>query len=948
MSANIDIEQAGSTVAEVRMFISNLLKNQNQFSQSDIAEINAIMKLRSARQMKNKFKELLERIDSNSLTFYDEDEIDPSINNEPEEEHEKPKYVCKTMQEMHLMEAKVNWNNPKTLLEWCEGNPFDFRIKHLEVGKPLIDCYYLKCHGTSSEKARYIDIKFLTGHQLDISKCPGLIVVDIDFDKLVSEHIHNAASQAMAKKILPLIQGKTVVVLSRSNSLHIYCVYDFEENEYGFWRNSNVSIAHGEINGVKYDIDFKVSLFHDKSEFITLPGTRADNKYGKIGTYEIISGNLNTKITLTVQDCLDAIGIGLVHQHKPSNDEIDTRINRYSDEYIISHWPMNFQRSLFNGLSGIDIHRTSHGKPMKEIVSLYRLFTSINCLHSSIREEAKEFAYNHCTLTAHALQAWNENKEETEGCQTDISWLMSIVKNHNKAYYEEDVVPTMPESIRKPPIRQEFNMFDEFDMDSFAKLAKRGYYRTERQAAMDMSKFLLYCRNTSKPFYLRKIYDTTMESWKFSYQLPEVLHTDLGKINVLYKYITNEDEHVKKKVCVTALDILNKYREELVIKGIKFHSTKKNIINRWPGFPWKELKDKTDEEIEKYLEDYLDLVENGLCFGNKDLTLKTHQIIAYKVQYPDKLLPLSMVIKTPVMGSGKNTWSDTICKLFKGASNPTINSIEQIVGKYNSGIEHMCIIVVNEMKAFGNQDPIDALKGYVSDALVRIGQKYEVDRISENVAFYIFISNNAKPLSISPGDRRYVVYEMSDKFVGDYDFFARLHDQDDEFFDYLFTYYKRLSLNGFSPYKKIPTAAGNAIIKASMSHTEKWILHNFSDIQIGMRIGDIKSKFKSFKETHSFTKTEEQFILELTGYCVKNQKGEANRTSFQDKNGTITKGYKLTQYYIDIFKHLVDDDAEEEPTNEEKLKTLEKENERMKTLISENEEEIKKLKISIN
>lgn len=73
-----------------------------------------------------------------------------------------------------------------------------------------------------------------------------------------------------------------------------------------------------------------------------------------------------------------------------------------------------------------------------------------------------------------------------------------------------------------------------------------------------------------------------------------------------------------------------------------------------------------------------------------------------------------------------------------------------------------------------------------------------------------------------------------------------------------------------------------------------------------------------------------------------------NNTSFQDKNGTITKGYKLTQYYIDIFKNLVDDDVEEEPTNEEKLKTLEKENERMKTLISENEEEIKKLKISIN
>ena len=56
----------------------------------------------------------------------------------------------------------------------------------------------------------------------------------------------------MAKKILPLIQGKTVVVLSRSNSLHIYCVYDFEENEYGFWRNSNVSI-HAHIDEHDYD-----------------------------------------------------------------------------------------------------------------------------------------------------------------------------------------------------------------------------------------------------------------------------------------------------------------------------------------------------------------------------------------------------------------------------------------------------------------------------------------------------------------------------------------------------------------------------------------------------------------------------------------------------------------------------------------------------------------------
>jgi hypothetical protein len=65
------------------------------------------------------------------------------------------------------------------------------------------------------------------------------------------------------------------------------------------------------------------------------------------------------------------------------------------------------------------------------------------------------------------------------------------------------------------------------------------------------------------------------------------------------------------------------------------------------------------------------------------------------------------------------------------------------------------------------------MKPYITNGTICYEGKYLQDFIAENLNSYILLTNNTT-LKISPGDRRFVMLDVSDDLVGNYDYFDKL------------------------------------------------------------------------------------------------------------------------------------------------------------------------------
>jgi len=115
-------------------------------------------------------------------------------------------------------------------------------------------------------------------------------------------------------------------------------------------------------------------------------------------------------------------------------------------------------------------------------------------------------------------------------------------------------------------------------------------------------------------------------------------------------------------------------------------------------------------------------------------------------------------------GTGKGVlWEQIIEHAVGGDYCATIGN-DDLTTNFNSALENKLFILANEIKGdFRDGNSMyEKLKMYVTDEELRIEQKRVDSRKVRNFFNVILNSNNATPLQIQGGDRRYTVYETSD------------------------------------------------------------------------------------------------------------------------------------------------------------------------------------------
>ena len=413
---------------------------------------------------------------------------------------------------------------------------------------------------------------------------------------------------------------------------------------------------------------------------------------------------------------------------------------------------------------------------------------------------------------------------------------------------------------------------------------------TINEAIHDLQKCLSYCE-VVPPVYMIKSYDAIEEHPKVSYTNEAVAKQILNKIIIGKIFIENK----MKKLSLWDLFIENQLK--FTVKAIKFYSEDEQVFSYFRGYDYNELDQVKKDVIEPFLNHIHDVIANS----NEEIYKYILIWIASILQKPNFKTETALVILGN-QGTGKNIFTNVICKLMARYANENVTNIESIVGRFNAILENKKLLVLNELQSIDMNKYLnsDALKSVITDKKTNINQKNEPERLCENVCNFIMVSNNNVPIKIESTDRRYVVTKTSDKHRGDFDYFDNLCDSfTPEFYENLFTFFMKLDIRNYN-IRKIPNSEAKELIKeASMSSYELFAREYYDEIK-NITGPDLFNLYCQFVEKNKFNSCSSCTF-------VANIKQFTGDTKVRRIDGKNCKVYNLLPEYYTKFKKYHDD-----------------------------------------
>jgi hypothetical protein len=238
---------------------------------------------------------------------------------------------------------------------------------------------------------------------------------------------------------------------------------------------------------------------------------------------------------------------------------------------------------------------------------------------------------------------------------------------------------------------------------------------------------------------------------------------------------------------------------------------KPSYFNTWRGFQAKKVDTVNMELIQPMLE-FIDDV--WAC--NVPATM--HHLmswLALLVQKPGQLLEIALFIWGK-QGCGKSTLIDFLVKFILGDNLSLIQTgINGVVQKHNTHLQGRRLCVINEMCSTREEfrSNFDNMKDKITGDTLMIEPKGLNPYKCKNTCNFIMISNNRDALYVDgEDDRRYACMEMSEKYIGNHEYFEQLRAKcfNQECADHFYTY-----LLGYKPMniKNIPKTALKTEIK---------------------------------------------------------------------------------------------------------------------------------------
>ena len=428
------------------------------------------------------------------------------------------------------------------------------------------------------------------------------------------------------------------------------------------------------------------------------------------------------------------------------------------------------------------------------------------------------------------------------------------------------------------------NVFDEFNL---IDVRRKCPYADDAEALTDLKKCFVHCEHVP-PVFMLKSYDAIEELPKVSYTSEAVAK------QILKKIVIKKVKKDGKKRPYSCWDLFMDHQLDFTVKALKFFSEDPQVFSYFRGYDFKELEEVKKDVIEPFLQHIKDVIANG----NEEVYRYILVWIASILQKPNFKTGTALVILGN-QGTGKNVFTNVICKLMARYANENVTSIESVVGKFNAVLENKKLLVLNELQSIDANKYLnsDALKSVITDAKININQKNEPKRLTENVSNFIMVSNNNIPIKIETTDRRYMVTKTSDKHRGDFEYFDKLCEGfNQDFYENLFTFFMMLDTKKYN-LRKIPTTESKQnIVEASMSSYELFVRECWEEID-DVSGPELFNMYNAFVERNKFASCSSRtFITNIKPYT-----GEVK---YKRINGKGCKVYSLLPDVREKYKRM--------------------------------------------
>jgi len=272
-------------------------------------------------------------------------------------------------------------------------------------------------------------------------------------------------------------------------------------------------------------------------------------------------------------------------------------------------------------------------------------------------------------------------------------------------------------------------------------------------------------------------------------------------------------------------------------------------------------------------------LHEGWCSGDDALSDFTVKMNAWYVQRPFEKSQVCMVVQSKE-GAGKNQTSDKIINHVIGRQYCLETpSMKLLTGRFNHAREAKLFTVLNEAAQTTKTSAPDqeVLKDVITEDSVMIERKgIDPYRVSDRNNVVIF-SNNSYSIKASTEMRRFVFYEMSNRFIGNTDHFDQLNAE----FNtgnagiHLYHYLMNIDITDFKPQRDAPiTKLKTEMRKLAIEKPIRWFIDSIN--------GDYESNVLSqtSDEQASFTQLDDLHD-DFNGWLAINATGTAyNRDRF--------------------------------------------------------------------
>lgn len=209
--------------------------------------------------------------------------------------------------------------------------------------------------------------------------------------------------------------------------------------------------------------------------------------------------------------------------------------------------------------------------------------------------------------------------------------------------------------------------------------------------------------------------------------------------------------------------------------------------------------DKGVIKMNKLLKPFMELGLE-LCGGKQDDFQYHLYWVADIIQNPNKKNAIAMIFKGK-QGTGKNVYLNAIGHILGRKHFISSSNQKDFFGDYAEGFYHKLLVNMNECEGKDTFDFEGKIKSFISEDRITINPKCVRPFEIPNLARLIIFTNkpNPIPIDVKSGDRRYVVYQTTDKYLdGKYGttFWTKLvaHFSRPDFIACLYDYFNTLDI----------------------------------------------------------------------------------------------------------------------------------------------------------